>query len=193
MNSLEVKKKLVEYLNKKGIDASIEEYESLIWIYKTCFSTFKISLSFDKKDYDDDFYTIKYYISNYNIDGIKKRRTRTNTNNFQYNVYINLINIKSALDLIANAEKIKIDSVNRYCSELSSYYKKLHDKVNVSTTEYPDKINITVTTHDKNISTYYTIILKDNKYYLFHKIEIFNKDRNTENLLEIQLPENQDI
>lgn len=169
----EIKNKLIKYLNKKNINLEFDEY-CLIWNYKIYDCEYFVELDFCKSDYSDD-YIIKYY-SRFHIPKLRRRKTTTK-GNFHSAVYKNLSYIKSFLDKDAEFIKQDTDRKNKYCTELESYYKRLHEDVSITISfiNYSSMYEIFVTGYDKDKISYYKIIIKDNKYYLITKTENFEK------------------
>ena len=76
---------------------------------------------------------IKYYV-NINVRGIGRRKN-TIGDGYCLKVYRTLSWIKEELDKIAEEEKNKIEQKTKYCTELESYYKKLYNRVSISTSK----------------------------------------------------------
>ncbi len=68
-------------------------------------------------------------------------------------------------------KKIKFTKKNKkkYCSELKSYYERIHAYVDISLYDITDDIYVFVITRDKDKNTTYQISIKDNNYYLKSK------------------------
>ena len=101
LSKIEIKEKIVKYLENKGICIELTDYDNLIWHYKKEDSEFTITLNINSRNcnYNDDKYIIKYY-SSHLIEGIRKRRTLA-YGSFCISVYNNLIWIRGYLDQIA--------------------------------------------------------------------------------------------
>lgn len=162
----EAREYLIKYLAKKGINLSLNEYNNLIWIYKSHYSEFIIKIYIEPKDgwSDESGLIIKYY-SSY-AEQLGRRKTAV-TDGFGLKVYKNLIFIKEQLDKRAEQLKETIDRKKKYCTELEIYYKKIHKRVEISTSKNRDEsISININAYDDNKSTSYSMTYKDNRYYL---------------------------
>ena len=175
LTEIELKLKTITYLNNKGMQFVLENGKDVVWNYSPFYSNFRIRLSFQKKDYNDleSKYIINYYV-NVNVKGTRRRKTTTN-DGYNLKVYKNLLLIKEELDKIASAEKEKIDTKTKYCTELEKYYKKLYETVTISTYREDDtRVSISINCHKPNKSVYYEIIYKNNRYFLSEKKEVLN-------------------
>lgn len=165
----EIKENLIKYLAKKGIELSLNENNSLVWVYKVHYSTFTTKLFIEAKDgwNENSGSVIKYYCSY--AEGLGRRKTAVNSG-FGLKVYKNLMFIKEQLDKKAEQVKETVDRKKQYCTELEMYYKKIHKRVDISTSKNNDgSISITISGYDDQKSTYYSILFKDNRYYLNSK------------------------
>lgn len=165
----ELRNKVVKYLNAKGIPIVLTENNKVIWNYNPHYSNYTIQLSFERKDYNDGISNIIKYYSNINVTGIGRRRTSI-ADGFCLKVYRTLIWIKEELDKFAEDVKKKIDMKNHYCTELEMYYKKIYSRVSVNATKYQNEIDISINCNDAKSSVHYSMVFKDNKYYLNRKI-----------------------
>lgn len=182
LSESEIKKYLIEYFAKKDIYLTIERGR-LVWYYKSHYSNFTVTIYPEKQDNNYPF-SIKLY-SHYPIKNLRRRRTIAK-GSFGLSVYKNLQFVKSEFDKIAEDDKLKRDTKSRYCTELESYYKKIHNKVDITANRYGESpcISISVMGYDDNgKSTYYSITYEDNKYYLNYKTENYEKVKDLENLL----------
>jgi hypothetical protein len=182
LSELEVKTYLIKYLSKKDIVVIIDNNNRLVWNYNTLYSKFKIT--FRLEDGYNKPFKIRFYSSEF-IKGLVRRGTLAK-GSFGLNVYKTLQFIKPHLDKIADEYKIKTDQQNKYCTELESYYKKIHNRVEITVNKQDDNsINIKIIGYDlDNKTTYYYIMYNNNKYYLTSKIEVFEYMTSNKNLLE---------
>jgi hypothetical protein len=157
----EIKEKIIKYLGKKGITAIINDDNELVWNYTPYYSKYRVELSIGRKDpwKENSEYVVKYHTSIY-ICGLNRRKTSVN-DGFCLKIYRNLLWIKRHLDEDALEHKEKIDTKNKYCTELEMYYKKIHKSVSVASNKNSDNsVNIFVSCYDENMSTYYLVKIK---------------------------------
>ena len=176
LTEIEIKKKIVDYLNKKGITITLTETGNLIWYYKKHYSEFTIRLLVERKNWKDYNVNIINYSVSENIRGLRRRRTSIN-DGFCLSIYKNLIWIQQQLDPIAENVRVKTDDKIKYCTELEIYYKKIHKNVSISVSKGSNNIHsITINGYDSaNNTTYYNLTYSDNKYYLDWKSENLEK------------------
>ena len=172
LTRIEIQEKIVKYLKGKDIDITLTNSGGL-WCYKKDYNEFRVTL--DVTYNNDDKFIIRYYI-NYSIEGIRRRRTIA-SGNFCLKMFTNLMWIKKHLDIIADDNKIKIDTKNKYCTELEMYYKKMYKNVQISINKQSDSnYNISINGYDdKGGNTSYSITLSNNKYYLDNKTQSLNE------------------
>jgi hypothetical protein len=171
ITEVEIKNKLIKYLSNKGIQVSISQTHELTWYYEPFYSKYIIRLHIEEK-YGK--YIIQYSVNEY-IKGINRRKTTVN-DGFCNKVYNNLIHFKGELDKLAEIERDAIDTKTKYCTELEKYYKKLYERVDITTRTVKQNHGIYV---GINISCYdgykqsaaYSIYFDRNKYYLMQKTE----------------------
>ena len=175
-DKIEILNYLTKYLAKKGIEIKNDGFDRIIYNYKRHYTECRVTMYFNY-NINNNYNTIKYYCT-YNIPGIRRRRTKTN-GNCGLSVYKNLLFIISKLDIIAEEEKRNIDLKNKYCSELESYYKRKHKKVNISLSKTDTGLYISIISRDIKVQkfTYYTIHCINNKYYLTNKTTNFNNNK----------------
>lgn len=179
MDCDEIKDKLLKYLNKKGIEIILNN-DRLIWNYENNYSKFKIELNFETIKYkEEEYYSITYYCSSntgWYLD-VKRRKTST-LGNYCLNVYKTLIYIKIESDKKSELVKTETDNKNKYCLEIEAHYKKIHNRVNVTTYEYSDYVSINVHCYDNYKPTDYNILYDKtkNKYFLENKTENLSKE-----------------
>jgi len=169
----EVINNIITYLEKKNINIKLY-HDRLIWNYDVYYSKFVVTLYLDKKDYNDENFTIKYH-SNFNIN-TKRRRTLT-SKGYLIKVYKNLNWIKSELNIVADKLKCETETKNKYCTELERHYCKIHKSVSITTgKDWNNNVIIQINCTDSyDKSSYYSISYKDNRYNLIHKIEYDKK------------------
>ena len=173
LSEIEIKNKIIKYLNNKGIVITFNKSNDLIWNYEPHYSKFKIDLYFNRIK---STYSIRYYVnySHYKLKNLKRRKTSI-SNGYCLKIYKNLIWLKEKLDIIATEIKKEADNKNKYCTELESYYFRKHKSVYIKTNILSDdSININIDCYDEDKSTFYYIIYKNNKYYLISKVEKFS-------------------
>ena len=173
LNRTEIIDKTVKYLNSKGISIAVKDDE-IVWNYEPHYSKFRIKLYLEKKNWNDEQPNlIKYYV-NINVRGIGRRKN-TIGDGYCLKVYRTLSWIKEELDKIAEEEKNKIEQKTKYCTELESYYKKLYNRVSISTSKSGEIVSINISCSDADSYVNYTMTYKDNKYYLNNRLENFEK------------------
>ena len=175
LTELEIKNKIVKYLNGKGIVISVDSDERIIWYYEPHYSKFTVKLYFEKKDWNDPQNNIVRYYTSHNVAGLHRRKTSLKYSGYCLKIYKILMLCKEQLDRIAESEKKRIDQKTKYCTELESYYKKFYKSVNISTSKYENSVDITINCHNDDSSVYYEIVYKDNKYYLTNRREEYSK------------------
>lgn len=176
LSEIEIKNKIVKYLNAKGIMISIDSDERIIWYYEPHYSKFTVKLSFEKKDWNDDQNNIVRYYTN-NVSGLHRRKTSLKYSGYCLKIYKILMICKEELDRIAKSQKNIIDQKTKYCTELESYYKRFYKQINISTSKYPESelIDISINCYGDNSSVYYQILYKENKYYLMNRQEEYQE------------------
>lgn len=173
MTEKEIKIKIINYLSKKGLNVMLDKYgDDIVWNYNILYSEFNTRLSFySKKLYSEnekDFY-IDYYSNAH------KLKKTVLSGNYCLRIYKKLLIIKEELDKIAEKNKNFIDTKNKYCTELESYFKSKHQSVDISTYIETNSISIIINCYDPNVRTYYRIRYMNNKYYLLLKTEEIEK------------------
>lgn len=175
LTEIEIKQKIVKYLNAKGIIVSINSDEKIIWYYEPHYSKFTVNLYFERKNWNDEENSIIKYYTNYKVKGLHRRKTSIRYSGYCLKIYNILMLCKEEFDKIAEAEKKRIDQKTKYCTELESYYKRFYKNVNISTTKYSEVIGININCQNDDSSVYYQIIYKDNKYYLTNRKEEYQE------------------
>jgi len=175
LTEIEIKHKIVKYLNAKGIVISVDSDEKIIWYYEPHYSKFTVKLYFEKKDWNDDQNNIIKYYPSHNVSGLHRRKTSIKYSGYCLKIYKILMLCKEQFDKIAESEKKRIDQKTKYCTELESYYKKFYRSVNVSTSKNGETVDISINCYNDNSSVYYQIIYRDNKYYLTNRREDYHE------------------
>jgi hypothetical protein len=172
MSEMEIKTKLVKYLNEKGIDMIINDNGKLIWTYEPHYSKFEIRLNYTYKNENDNDPIIFYSPNTFVNKDFHRRKTSIN-NSYCLKVYRNLQIIKEEYDKIAVANKRVVDTKTKYCTELEKYYERLYDRVDITTSkQIDDTISISISCYNGyTASAFYNILFKNNKYYITHKVD----------------------
>lgn len=170
MSETEIKTKLVKYLNDKGIGMVLTDNGKLIWNYEPHYSQFEIRLNYT---YKNDNEQIIFYSLNTFVNKNFQRRKTSIGNRFCLKVYRNLQIIKEEYDKIAMSNKRAVDTKTKYCTELEMYYKRLYDRIDISASkQIDDTITISISCYNGyNAAAYYALTVKNNKYYITHKID----------------------
>jgi len=171
MNKIDTLKEIEKYLIKKKFEFEIDNRgdDYILFSYNFNYSKFTIKI-YLIKDYNDKL-TVKYY-SNCEVLNIKRLRNSTSSKNYLRSIYDNLNYIRLELKRKSISEKEKIDNNKKYCTELESHYKKIHNIVNVDVSlskvgnPSDSLVSITIKGYDNNKITTYNIFILDNKYYL---------------------------
>ena len=166
MTDIETIEIIKKYILKKKFEIEIGSVDKnyISFYYNLNDSDYCINIFIEKNKNNQS--VIKYY-SNCNILNINRLRTSVSSKNYLRSIYDNLIYIKTELNKISRYEKERYDNNKKYCTELESHYKKIHDNVNIEVF-FPndDNINIKITGYNNNKITIYSINYTDNKYYL---------------------------
>lgn len=181
MTEKEVIDNIVSYLKNKKLDItfiSIRNYY-VECEYKKLYSTFKFSFYLNENYYSDksmkDF-TVKYD-STHKLNGTRRRKTKT-TNNYCAKVYKNIIWMISQFDKSALRSKSTIDTKNKYCAELESYYRKIHKSVYVTISQRtPEVVKISINGYDVEKTTTYAISCVNNKYFIDSKLTHYENSK----------------
>jgi hypothetical protein len=172
----EILKNLVNFLTDKKINVTFDILnDSYVECkYEKYYSSFSFSFYFD--EFLEKNNSVIMYHSEYYIKNIKRRKTNIKNRNFCNIVYNNILYIISHYDKISTEHKLKIDTKNKYCSELESHYNKLHKStyINVKYSKN-DIVDILINGYDDDKKTSYDITFEKNKYFLNSKTVYYEK------------------
>lgn len=173
MTEKEVIDNIVSYLKNKKVDIRFTKINNryVECEYKKDYSTFKFCFYLDENYYPDknikDF-TVKYS-SSFTLNGTRRRKTKT-INNYCPKVYKNILWMIKKFDISASMSKSRIDTKNKYCAELESYYSKIHKSIYVTVSQMTnDIVKIVINGYDLGKTTTYYIVCKNNKYFINSK------------------------
>jgi len=185
------KKYLIEYLKKKKIQIQPDGYGRLVWEYECENFKYHVKMYFENPTnsfYNDKNYHIIKYSSSIYVKNLQRRRTSTKPK-FGINVYKTLMYAKEFFDKHAKQQKNEKDLKTKYCTELESYYNRIHDKVNVlANKSFDGKITIFISGWNNNgKSTYYAISCDNGDYYLISKTENYESVKDFQHFFNTEL------
>jgi len=165
MTDTETIKKIEEYIFKKNFDVEFVgcHEKKISFFYNSNNLDYIINILIEKKNNQS---VVKYY-SNRDIPNIKRLKTSISSKNYLRSIYKNLNYIKHELNIISTLEKEICDNNKKYCTELESHYKRIHNYIRIDAIfTIDDIVVIAIIGYDDNKTTNYNITYTKNKYYI---------------------------
>ena len=159
----------ITYLKNKDI---IVDYNNNILnvFIKTQYDDYNFKLHIRKNKKNNLYIEYKYDKNKCKITVRKKLINKKNYINIYRDIeIIKQSYIKTDLEIIENN-----NDVEKYCSTITSYYKKDNNNVYAYVNKFEGYIRIYVYIYSSEINKSLSIIYKNNKYYLYNKVETYN-------------------